>query len=57
MNLEDSANQSTGTEECSVCGRLVTNYNRLYVVVDTDNYVCKACAKFAKSKVKSAKIV
>jgi len=33
------------SEECTCCGRELTNAQLIYVEVDTDNYVCVKCVE------------
>lgn len=52
---EDVGSQSTGSEQCYICGREVYSLSRLVVLENTDNYACKKCAKLIKTRVKAAK--
>lgn len=52
---EDDAEESLGSEQCSVCYREVSNLNNLRVLENTDRYICAKCAKSLKSRVKSVR--
>lgn len=54
-SLETSGDKTTGSEQCSVCGRTVHNYNKLLVLEDTDEYVCIKCSKNLDKRLKRAK--
>lgn len=54
QSLDDISDRVTGSEDCSVCGRKIYNLNKAMVLENSDNYVCKKCAKTLNSRVKSA---
>jgi hypothetical protein len=32
-------------ESCFICGRDMTNINRIFITIDTDQYICQVCKK------------